>query len=69
MQNETNLLSILLVKTKYLNCQEKYDFSKLTDSGNSIEIFPLCFLMIMNMMWCSFKSQQAINFNPVHLNK
>ena len=35
--------------------------------GNSVEIFPFWFLMIM--IWCSFKSQQEINFTPAHLNK
>ena len=37
--------------------------------GNSTEIFPSWFLMIMIMMWCSFKSQHEINFTPAHLNK
>ena len=44
-----------------LKLQLKCAFSKLTDSGNSVEIFPL-FLMIMItvMMWCFFKSQYII---------
>ena len=37
--------------------------------GNSIEIFSFWFLMIMIMMWCSFKSQHEINITPTHLNK
>ena len=37
--------------------------------GNSIEIFLFWFLIIMIMMWCSFKSQHEINFTPAHLNK
>ena len=49
--------------------QVTYDFSKSADAGNSTEIFPLWFLMITIMMWCSFKSQHTINFNPAHLNK
>ena len=36
--------------------------------GNSIEIFPFWFLMIMIMMSCLFKSQQEINFTPAHLH-
>ena len=45
---------ILLLK---LLCQPeiKYDFSELADSGNSIEIFPLRFLMIMIMMGVFFQ--------------
>ena len=35
--------------------------------GNSIEIFPFWFLIIMIMMWCSFKSQHKINFTSAHL--
>ena len=42
-----------MVMVKMLKC----DFSKLIDSGNSIEIFHLQFLIIMIMMWGSFKSQ------------
>ena len=49
--------------------QIKYDFSELDDCGNSIEIFPFWLLMIMIMMWCSFKSQHEINCTPAHLNK
>ena len=37
--------------------------------GNSIEIFSFWFLMIMIMMWCSFKSEHEINFTPTHLIK
>ena len=34
----------------------KYDFSKLTDSGNSIEIFMTFNDYDVTMMWCSFIS-------------
>ena len=37
--------------------------------GNSVEIFPFWFLMIMTMMWCSFESQHEIYFTSAHLNK
>ena len=47
----------------------KYNFPNLADSENSTEIFLYDFLMIMIMMGCSFKSQDAINFNTTHLNQ
>ena len=46
----------------------KHDFSELTGSGNSIEIFPLWCLMVMITMRCSFKSHTVIGCNLVHFN-
>ena len=67
----SNVLPTELPPWNFVNYrkQMKYDFSELDDFRNSIEIFPFWFLMIIIMMWCSFKSQHEINFTPAHLSK